>query len=288
LPATPPAKGSLVPKSHMAWSAVYIGYYVNGAWQCWDTNDKSFKILDNGWAFTISGADKGGAVLWFNTDGSTFDGYGMSLKLGMFEITGTYTVGANGLVNGTYSLTDLSGTPLLSPNGTGTITGTLNLNATTMTLTLKNTSNVALFTMSGVWDPFSGLTMPETWTVQISASIKGVGNVKGAINSLTIGAVEETNNNNEPCANLFAISGSGSLGNATISFGEAGEADIVFTPYKTPTGNVVYGIYDNLIVNGNPETGTISGTLNPTTGKFTFNLTSTNGNRYTFVGAPTP
>jgi hypothetical protein len=140
--------------------------------------------------------------------------------------------------------------------------------------------------MSGVW--LSEPTMPENWTVQISASIKGVGNVKGTIDSLTFETVEETNNNNESCANLFAISGSGTLGNTTISFGEAGEADFVFTPYKTPTGNVVYGIYDNLIVNGNTETGTLSGTLNPNTGKFTFNLTSTNGNKYTFVGASTP
>ena len=144
-PTTTPAPGSPVPKSHMAYTAIYIGNWVpagsNGIWQCSDTNDKNFKILDNGWAFTISGADKGGANLWFNTDESSFDGYGISLKLGMFKIQGSYTVDANGLITGTYTLLDFeSGTPLT--NGSGNITtGTMNANATTMTMTWKDLNN---------------------------------------------------------------------------------------------------------------------------------------------------
>ena len=88
----------------------------NGTWLCWDTNDKAFKILENGWVFTISGADKGGATLYFNADGS-FDGWGISLNREMFKIQGTYTLGANGSISGPYTLTDFeSGSLLVSGN----------------------------------------------------------------------------------------------------------------------------------------------------------------------------
>ena len=266
---TPPT--SEIPKNHMAWTSIYIGNWLNstGSWQCWDTNDQAFKILENGWAFTISGADKGGATLFFNTDG-TFDGYGISFKKEMFKIQGTYTIGANGLISGAYTLTDfVSGNLLVS----GTIAGTPNLNATTMTMTLKDTNNppATVFTMSGVWN--SDLNMPadSDWSVQIS------GSAKATINPLVIVAVEDPNNNNETCANLFSLSGAGTFsdGSTTISI----DGSFFFTPSKT-----VYGFYQ-LNIGGNTEEGTLSGTLNPTTGKFTFDLVSSNGDKYTWVGA---
>jgi hypothetical protein len=272
LPPTSPASGSNVPKSHMAWTSVYIGNYVNGAWQCWDTNDKNFRILDQGWAFTISGADKGGATLFFNTDGTTFDGYGFSFKyLEFFKIQGIYTIGANGLISGTYTLTDfLSGNPLVS----GNITGTPNLNATTMTLTLKDSSSppVAVFSMSGVW--LSNLTTPEQdWSVQISGSAKGT---ISPSNPLTIEPYEDSNG--VVYANIFEVSGSGLLSDGVTSISVDGY--FFFTPLKT-----VYGFYDQLTIGANsPETGTLSGTLHPLAGNFTFNLTSTNGHKYTFAG----
>jgi hypothetical protein len=257
----------------MAWTSIYIGNWVNGAWQCWDTNDKSFKILDNGWAFTISGADKGGATLFFNTDESSFDGYGISLHRGMFKIQGSYTVGANGSISGPYTLTDFqSGNVLVSGNIT---TGTLNPNATTMTLTLKDSSSppVAVFSMSGVW--LSNLTTPEQdWSVRISGSAKGT---ISPSNPLTIEPYEDSKS--VVYANIFDVSGSGLLSDGVTSISIDGY--FFFTPLKT-----VYGFYQ-LTIGSNPEEGYFTGTLNPSTKKFTFNLVSSNGHKYTFVGIAT-
>jgi hypothetical protein len=282
MPPSPPGPDSLVPKSHMSWTSVYIGNWVggvNGTWQCWDTNDQAFKILENGWAFTISGTDKGGAVLFFNTDEISFDGYGISLNLGGVNIQGSYTVGANGLINGTYTLYYFPGYTL--PIGTGNISGTLNLNGTKMTLTLKDQNNAPVFNMSGVW--LSELTMPEEWSVQISGSVKGTISPNSP---LRIVAVQDSNN--EVYANFFYFYGSGTLSDGATPI-SIEEGYFFFTPLKTSAGNVVYGVYYQLIIGANtPEAGTLSGTLNPSTGKFTFNLTSSNGNKYTFVGVATP
>jgi hypothetical protein len=242
---------------------------VDGAWQCWDTNDKGFKILDDGWVFTISGGDKGGAALWFKTDESSFDGYGMSFNLGMFKIKGNYTVDAKGVISGLYQLTDFADgiTPL--PNGNGSITGSVDSKATKVKLTLKDMSNVLVLSMSGVW--LSDLTMPPDWSVQISGSVKGTINSN---NPLTIVAYQDTNN--EEYANIFDVSGSGFLsdGVTTISI----DGYLFFISAKT-----VYGMYQ-LTIGADIEEGTFSGTLDPSTGKFTFKLTSSNGHKYTFVG----
>ncbi|MGO9089134.1 MAG: hypothetical protein ACLQGU_00530, partial [bacterium] len=288
MPATgTPTAGSPVPKNHMASTSVYVGNYVSGAWQCWDTSDKNFYILDNGWAFTISGADKGGAVLFFNADGSTFDGYGISLNKGMFRIPqdpqnqdeglGTYTVAANGKINGAYQLadqlSDFSDNP--SPDGSGSITGTLNANAKTMALTLKNQSTppVTVFTMSGVW--LSDLTMPENWSVQISGSAKGAISPGNPLKIETY-----TDLNDQPYADVFDINGSGTLPDGITPISITG--DFFFTPAKS-----VYGFYE-LNINGSIEDGILSGTLNLSTGKFTFSLTTTStngkGHKYTFAG----
>jgi hypothetical protein len=244
----------------------------NGTWLCWDTNDKNFQILDNGWAFTISGPDKGGATLFFNTDNS-FDGYGVSLKRGMFKIQGSYTLGANGSISGSYTLTDFSGDVLVSGNIT---TGSLNPNATTMTLTLKDSSSppVAVFSMSGTW--LSNLTTPEQdWSVQISGSAKGT---IGPSNPLTIEPYEDSNS--VVYANIYDVDGSGLLSDGVTPISIDGY--FFFTPAKT-----VYGFYE-LNINGSIEDGTLSGTLNPATKKFTFSLTTTstngNGHKYTLVG----
>jgi hypothetical protein len=262
----PPVSGSAVPTSHVSQSSIYIGNWVNGAWQCWDTNDKGLKILDDGWVFTISGADKGGASLWFNTDESSFDGYGVSFNLGMFKIHGGYTVDGKGLISGHHQLTDFSGNPL--PNGNGSMTGSVDAKASKVKLTLKNQSSVVVSSMAGVW--LSELSMPEDWSVGIS------GSVKGAINPLTIVPYQDSNNPDEDYANIFDLSGSGllSAGGTSIKI----DGSLFFISAKK-----VYGIYD-LTIDGNTEAGAFSGTLDPSTGKFTFKLTSSNGNKYTFVG----
>jgi hypothetical protein len=124
--------------------------------------------------------------------------------------------------------------------------------------------------MSGAW--LSDLTMPENWSVQISGSAKGT---ISPSNPLKIETYKDSNN--EPYANVFDVSGSGYLsdGNTPISI----DGHFFFTPAKT-----VYGFYQ-LTIGSNPEEeGTLSGTLNPTTGRFTFHLTSTTGKKYTFAG----
>jgi hypothetical protein len=232
-------------------------------------NDKGFKILDDGWVFTISGADKGGAALWFKTDESSFDGYGMSFELGMFKIQGGYTVDAKGVIHGDYQLTDFESGTLL-PNGNGSMTGSVDAKAAKMKLTLKDMSNppVTVSSMSGVW--LSDLSMPTDWSVQIS------GSAKGSMNPLTIEAYQDSNNP-EGYANLFDVYGSGLLSDGVTSISIDGYFFFI-------SAKAVYGFYDQLIIGGNTEDGTFSGTLDPATGKFTFKLTSSNGHKYTFVG----
>ena len=212
---------------------------------------------------------QGGATLWFNTDESSFDGYGVSFNLGMFKIHGGYAVDAKGVINGNHQLTDFSGNTL--PNGNGSITGSVDSNATKVKLTLKDQSNppVSVFSMSGVW--VSELTMPEDWSVEIS------GSAKGTMNPLTIVAYQDSNNP-EGYANIFDVYGSGLLSDGATPISIDGYFFFI-------SAKKVYGIYDQLTIGANsPEDGTFSGTLDPSTGKFTFELTSSNGNKYTFVG----
>jgi hypothetical protein len=231
-------------------------------------NDKGFKILDDGWVFTISGGDTGGATLWFNTDEISFDGYGVSFKSGMFKIHGSYTVDAKGLIHGDHQLFDFGDVPL--PNGRGSITGSVDAKAAKVKLVLKDMSSppVSVMSMSGVW--LSGLSMPEDWSVEIS------GDAKGTMNPLTIVAYEDSNNP-EGYANIFDVSGSGLVSDGVTPISIDGYLYFI-------SAKKVYGIYDRLAIGGNLEDGSFSGTLDPSTGKFTFKLTSSNGNKYTFVG----
>ncbi len=90
---------------------------------------------------------------------------------------------------------------------------------------------------------------------------------------------------------VYQISGTGTV------TGESGyvnvnlQGDFYFTNViKTNSsgkiiGNVIYGVYAMSMSGGINETGVISGTLNPETGKFIFNLTSDDGvNKYKLVG----
>jgi hypothetical protein len=268
----PPVSGSAVPTSHVSQSSIYIGNWVSGAWQCWDTNDKGFKILDDGWVFTISGEDKGGATLWFNTDESSFDGYGVSFNMGMFKIHGSYEVDAKGKIRGFYQLTDFSGNVLLQ---NGSMTGSVDAKAAKVKLTLKDQSNppVSVMSMSGVW--LSELSMPGGWSVEVS------GDAKGAMDPLTIVAYEDSNNPPQGYANIFDVYGSGFLSDGVTPISIDGYFFFI-------SARKVYGIYDQLTIGGNTEDGTFLGTLDPSTGKLTFKLTSSNGNKYTFVGVKVP
>ena len=123
--------------------------------------------------------------------------------------------------------------------------------------------------------------MPESWSVKISGSAKGTISPSNPLKIET-----HTDVNNDPYANVFDISGSGYLSDGVTPISIDGY--FFFTP-----ANTVYGFYE-LNINSSIEDGTISGTLNPTTGKFTFYLTTTSangkGHKYTFAGvkAATP
>jgi len=112
--------------------------------------------------------------------------------------------------------------------------------------------------------------MPEDWSVAIS------GDAKGAMNLLTIVAYQDSNNP-EGYANIFDVNGTGVLSDLVTDISIDGYLYFI-------SAKKVYGVYDRLAIGGNLEEGTISGTLDPSTGKFTFKLTSSNGNKYTFVG----
>jgi hypothetical protein len=147
------------------------------------------------------------------------------------------------------------------------MTGSVDAKASKVKLTLKDQSSVVVMSMSGVW--LSELSMPEDWSVGIS------GSVKGTINPLTIVAYQDSNNP-EGYANIFDLSGTGILSDGGTSIKIDGYMFFI-------SAKKVYGIYD-LTIDGNTEAGVFSGTLDPSTGKFTFKLTSSNGNKYTFVG----
>jgi len=198
IPDTPPGLGSVIPRNRVMTTAIWIGNLENGEWQCWDLS-KSFKILDDGWVFTIFAADNGGATFWFDQDGSSFDGYGISLNLGMFRIQGSYSVDAKGVISGMYLINDFGSQEL----GSGNITGSVELDATKLTLKLNRLNGDRLFNMSGIrllGEP----DIPANWTVKIS------GDVKGNFSSLTFGPFQDPVCGGD-CAHIFKVSGTGSL-----------------------------------------------------------------------------
>jgi hypothetical protein len=270
-----PLQKPYVPKSHIQSTSIWIGHWVNGEWECWDSSDKKFKIIDDGWVFNITGtSDKGGATLWFNKDEVSFDGYGVSLNLEAFRIKGTYDIDAKGVISGAYGLSDIGTVPTLLDRA---LTGSVNANATKMTLKLKDSSGAPLFNLSGV-RLLSEPSIPENWTATIS------GDGKGTFDTFTITPYPDPVNVAEDCAHIFMVSGSEGITPISIN------GYFFFTPSKTSEGNVIYGIYDPLTIGATSETGTFSGTLkpNPTKGKFNFKAVSDNGNKYRIKGKVAP
>jgi hypothetical protein len=263
-----------LPKSHIQSTSIWIGNWVNGKWECWDSSDNNFKIIDDGWVFTISGADKGGATLWFNTDEVSFDGYGISFDLGMFRIKGNYVIDEKGLISGTFGRSNIETVPPSS--GSGTFTGRVNINATKITLKLKDPNGAPLFNMSGV-RLLSEPSIPSDWNATLP------GDVRGTFNTFTIAPYPDPINGGD-CAHIFVVTGSGTFSDHTTPMSING--NLFITPIRTSEGNVIYGIYDSLTIGVTTETGYFSGTLKPNsqTGKFRFKAVSDNGNKYIFRG----
>jgi hypothetical protein len=214
----------------------------------------------------MSGGDTGGVTLWFEDD--TFDGYGLSLELGMFRIRGTYSIDAKRLVSGTYTLFDFEyGVTEL---GRGSLTGGVDRSdAKTLTLRLETPDGTPLFSMAGGRLPKEP-EVPVDWIAKIKGSLNG---------TLDLLRIEPYQIGDEVYSRVYGFSGSGVItGGGPIEI----EGNFFLN-----LNNSAYGIYE--IKGTVPETGVFSGTLNPVSGSFLFNGKSDNGTKYTFTGvAATP
>ncbi|MBM4337971.1 MAG: hypothetical protein FJ110_00340 [Deltaproteobacteria bacterium] len=269
VPRLPEAVTSPKPSSRNRWTSVWVGNWVNGAWEAFDWSDQSFRILYDGWVCKLSGADQGGATLVFDDNG--FAGYGISLKWGMFEIDGTYNiVDTKGTLNGDFTIRDFNTGASLS---SGPFTGSVDSSSKKLTLSLPTPDGT--LSLSGarfVTDP----SIPVDWTGALSGSASGI------LTSFEINPYEPEG---EIYTHVFEFSGSGALA-------EGGSISIEGNFYYTSTANSfgittnVYGIYQ--ITGARNESGVLTGSLKPPSvriqGSYSFSLVSDNGNKYTLKG----
>jgi hypothetical protein len=258
----PPGLGSVIPSSRIKKASVWIGNRVGDRWECWGLSE-SFKILDEEWILTISGADKGGMTIQFGE--STFGGWGLSFGLGMFEIGGAYSIHADGVMDGTYTIYDIHDKSVVLESGN--FSGAVNSLVTAMKLGLNKSGGEPLFNMSGVrliGEP----KIPSDWKVRIS------GGLQGTFDLLTIQPYQV---GEDVYSYGFTVSASGSIPSGLINM----EGYFFFTNAK---GKNAYGVYT--ITGAMSETGVFSGKMNPnpTSGTFQLSAACDNGNKYTFNG----
>jgi uncharacterized repeat protein (TIGR02543 family) len=261
VPKSPPSLPSIAPKSAATSTSVWIGYWVNNGWECWDTSDKSFVILYDAWVFKISEIEKGGATIWFEED--TFEGYGLSFELGIFRIAGSYSIDAKGILSGTYTFLDFNDKATVL--GKGSFTGGVDRSdVKTLTLQLKTLDGNPVFSMTGgrlLREP----VIPLNWTAEITGSLNG---------ELDPLKIEPYQMGNELYSHIFMISGPGWM---------PGYGSIDLEGYFFLTlDNIAYGTYE--IKGQLSDTGVFSGGLNTILGKFDFRALSDNGSQYTFTG----
>jgi len=129
------------------------------------------------WEVALSGADQGTAYVTFEDD-SDFTGYGLSRdSLGLFTLSGTWTVNDAGQLIGNYTETINGGTV------TGTVTGTLtaklapkaitgSIAATNGNFTFKAKPEVATQNLTGSWAAIASVgkqRLPELYQITPSA-----------------------------------------------------------------------------------------------------------------------
>jgi hypothetical protein len=261
IPKSPTGTNSVAPKTPVNTTSIWIGHWVGNGWECWDSSDKTFVILYDAWVLKMSAGDTGGTTLLFEDD--TFEGYGLSLELGMFKIRGTYSIDAKRLVSGTYALLDFEDG--ITELGRGSVTGGLDRSdAKTLTLRLETPDGKPLFTMAGGRLPKEP-AVPVDWMANIKGSLNGTLDLL-RIASYQIG--------DEVYSHVYGFSGSGVMT-------EGGSIQIEGIFFLT-LDNAAYGIYE--IKGTISETGVFSGKLNLASGSFLFNAKSDNGTKYTFNG----
>jgi hypothetical protein len=217
--------------------------------------------IDGEWLTDISGKDKGGAVI--TCDGNTFEGYGVSLKWGLFNVAGEYSTDFSGNVKGYYTVSEhYTGTEIYS----GLVTGKIDKKLSKLTLKLEGGVNV-----NGIRLPDDDPDIPESWTVKIT------GGAKGALDPFTIAPYEDT----EPVPRLYIFEGSGDV----LEDGAQMNLTIDGFFFLTKT-NAVYGFYDvdGEIVDG----GILTGKITLTSGKFSFTAITSEGVRVTLAGQVKP
>ena len=273
IPRIPPGVTSPAPSGTKRFKqpiSVWIGNWANGGWECYDTSDQSFRILYDAWVCKISGADQGGATLMFDQDG--FEGYGISLKWGMFDIGGNYNIDSAGSISGTYTVQEFgsSGSVL----GSDSFTGSVDSSSKKLTLNLKTSNGtISISGVRFVSDP----VIPGNWTGALS------GSSSASFTSLKIGPYEL---GDELYSNVFEFLGSGSIvEGSSINIEGYFYLTSISTSRTNPTN--VYGIYTISRTGAPDEIGVLTGALNPTKGTISFTMTSQNGNKYTLNGNAT-
>jgi hypothetical protein len=267
IPRIPETVTSPRPSGFIRSTSLWIGNWVNGKWECYDKNDYTFRILFDGWLCKISGGDLGGATI--TLDNGVFDGYGVSLELGMFGIDGIYSIDTKGIMSGTYTIYDFA-----NPTNvfySGNFSGSADPRSTKLSLALSASDGTPVFSLSGARLP-NEPTIPAQWAANLS------GSASGSLTSLDINPYQLGNN---LYSFVFEFSGSGSITGA-------GPVDVTGYFYLTSTTvsrrnrTNVYGIYE--ITGAINETGVFTGSLNLSLGTTSFTMTSLDGSNYTLVG----
>jgi len=247
------------PKPQISRVSVMAAYWANGQWECWDVS-KRIIILNDTWIFGLSEWDRGGAMISF--DDTQLNGYGISRELGMFGISGNYTVNSQGKISGDYTLVDFDNPS--TQLGTGTLSGTVALSGwSNMILKIQNPANGKKVVMNGVRF-LSEPVIPTDWNITINGRT-----FDGSFNSATI--------QHDPAypgqPNVFALSGDGTT--------DLGPIHLTASFFLT-AANKAYGYYD--ITGGVTEAGYFSGKIKPNIGKLNLNAVNESGNKYTLLG----
>ena len=196
------------------------------------------------WLINITGKEKGGAVL--TIDDSTFTGYSFIANKGYaYPVSGQY-----GSIDSRRRFSGHFDAPVPED-----FTGKVAKNGT-LTLTLKGRK------YKGVPLPMEDPAIPENWTVKVA----GVKKPYNTFNTFAIWPQESHR--------IFEFSGSG-------FFGQLGTINVSGSFFVT-SKNAVYGVYT--VSEGIAQTGFLSGTIKPSTGKLKFKLVNNEGKKSILTG----
>lgn len=240
----------------------FFGFFINQANAVNEIRLNEIGLpIEGEWIFDLSGTDKGGVVLNFFSNYS-FNGYGITLELGPFRVTGNYDINAKGVINGSYMINEWETN---KPLGGGNFLGKVNKNLTK--LTLKTAEGLIL---NGVILS-EDLGIPENWTVKIK------GMAKGGLDQFKI---EPYQVDGQILKKAFLISGSGNIkniGNGTINGG-----------FILTQKNMAYGIFEFEIEGVSFFEGTFYGKINFPSGKFNWKFISKDGVSFVLTGVVNP